>query len=59
MTSFTAGVGKDRSAGMATVSNPWPNGQTEGQVKKLKLCEAHLYPRATIDLLQPRLLSMF
>ena len=35
---------------------PWSNGQTEGQVNKLKLLKRSMYGRAKLDLLRQRLL---
>jgi transposase len=35
----------------------WSNGQTEGQINKLKLVKRQMYGRAKIDLLEARLLS--
>jgi len=36
---------------------PWSNGQTEGQITKLKLGNRQVYGRAEIDLLQARLIG--
>jgi transposase len=36
---------------------PWSNGQTEGQITKLKLVKRQMYGRAKIDLLQARLIG--
>ena len=41
----------------AAISEPWWNGQTEGQVNKLKLVKRQMYDRANIDLLEARLLG--
>lgn len=40
--SFAAGVLKDREAVSAAVSLPWSNGQTEGQITKLKLVKRQM-----------------
>ena len=37
---------------MAGVGLPWSNGQTEGQVNKLKLLKRQMFGRAGIDLLR-------
>jgi len=36
---------------------PWSNGQTEGQITKLKLVKQQMYGRAKVDLLQARLIG--
>jgi transposase len=51
-------VAKDESAVRAAISSPWSNGQTEGQVTKLKLVKRQMYGRAKIDLLQARLIGV-
>lgn len=47
----------DRAAVLAAITEPWSNGQTEGQITKLKLVKRQMYGRAKIDLLQARLLG--
>ena len=47
----------DLVAVRAAVTEPWSNGQTEGQVNKLKLVKRQMYGRAKIDLLEARLLG--
>ena len=55
--SFASGIAKDRTAVVAAISSPWSNGQTEGQITKLKLVKRQMYGRGKIDLLQARLLG--
>jgi transposase len=55
--SFARGVLKDRAAVSAAISLPWSNGQTEGQITKLKLVKRQMYGRGKIDLLQARLIG--
>jgi transposase len=55
--SFARGVVKDEAAVLAAIALPWSNGQTEGQVTKLKLVKRQMYGRAKIDLLQARLIG--
>lgn len=55
--SFARGVARDKAAVLAAITEPWSNGQTEGQVNKLKLVKRQMYGRAKIDLLQARLLG--
>ncbi len=40
----------------AALSSPWSNGQTEGQVNRLKLLKRQMYGRANFDLLTSRFL---
>lgn len=55
--SFAHGVRRDFAAVHAAVSSPWSNGQTEGQVMKLKLVKRQMYGRAKLDLLEARLIG--
>jgi transposase len=55
--SFAGGVAKDKPAVRAAITLPWSNGQTEGQITKLKLVKRQMYGRAKIDLLQARLIG--
>jgi transposase len=55
--SFANGVMKDKTAVRAAIIEPWSNGQTEGQITKLKLVKRQMYGRAKIDLLQARLIG--
>ena len=57
VTSFANGVAKDEAAVRAAITSPWSNGQTEGQVTKLKLVKRQMYGRAKINLLQARLIG--
>jgi len=50
--SFANGVAKDKSAVSAAISSPWSNGQTEGQITKLKLVKRQMYGRGKLDLLE-------
>ncbi|MES0070300.1 transposase [Mesorhizobium sp. M0074] len=55
--SFANGVQKDIAAVRNAIISPWSNGQTEGQITKLKLIKRQMYGRAKIDLLQARLIG--
>jgi transposase len=55
--SFANGVTKDRDAVSAAITSLWSNGQTEGQITKLKLVKRQMYGRAKLDLLQARLIG--
>jgi transposase len=53
---FAQGLAKDGMAVRAALTTPWSNGQTEGQVTKLKLLKRQMYGRASFDLLRRRVL---
>ena len=55
--SFGNGVTKDQEAVRAAILSPWSNGQTEGQITKLKPVNRQMYGRGKIDLLQARLIG--
>ena len=55
--SFATGITRDEAAVRAAITQPWSNGQTEGQITKLKLVKRQMYGRAKIDLLQARLIG--
>lgn len=55
--SFAAGIVADYRAVLAAFSEPWSNGQTEGQITKLKLVKRQMYGRAKLDLLRARLIG--
>jgi len=53
---FAAGLEQDGAAVRAALTTPWSNGQTEGQVTRLKLLKRQMYGRAGFDLLRRRTL---
>ena len=55
---FANGVAKDKAAVAAAISSPWSNGQTEGQICKLKLVKRQMYGRGKLDLLQARVIGI-
>jgi len=55
--SFAKGIIQDRAGVHAALTQPWSNGQTEGQNTKLKLVKRQMYGRAKLDLLRARLLG--
>lgn len=57
LASFGKGVVADLAAVRAALTEPWSNGQTEGQITKLKLVKRQMYGRAKLDLLQARLIG--
>ncbi len=56
--SFANGVTKDRATVVAAIHSTWSNGQTEGQISKLKLVKRQMYGRGKIDRLQARVIGM-
>ncbi len=54
---FGRGVIKDEAAVHAAIKLPWSNGQTEGQITKLKLVKRQMYGRGKLDLLQARMIG--
>jgi transposase len=54
---FANGLPQDLAAVEAALTSPWSNGQTEGQVNKLKLLKRQMYGRAGLDLLRIRILQ--
>jgi transposase len=55
--SFASGVARDEAAVRAAIALPWSNGQTEGQITRLKLVRRQMYGRGKIDLLPARLIG--
>jgi transposase len=41
--SFASGVAKNEAAVRAAITSPWSNGQTEGQIMRLKLVRRQMY----------------
>jgi transposase len=54
---FALGLQQDFAAIYAALSTPWSNGQTEGQVNRLKFIKRQMYGRAKFDLLRLRVLA--
>jgi len=57
LTGFANGIKQDLAAVTNALSLPWSNGQTEGQVNRLKLIKRQMYGRANFDLLRRRVLA--
>jgi transposase len=53
---FARGLGRDEAAIRAGLDLPWSQGQTEGQITRLKLIKRQGYGRAKFDLLRKRVL---
>ena len=57
LASFASGIRRDHAAVRAAIAEPWSNGQTEGQITRLKLVKRQMYGRGKLDLLQARLIK--
>jgi transposase len=53
---FAASLRRDYAAVSAALALPWSNGQTEGQVNRLKLIKRQMFGRAKLELLRARVL---
>jgi transposase len=56
--SFANGITSDFRAVRAALEYEWSNGQTEGQVHRLKLIKRQMYGRGNLDLLRARVLRV-
>lgn len=56
LAAFAQGVRRDLPAIQAAFTSPWSQGQTEGQITRLKLLKRQMYGRANFDLLRQRVL---
>lgn len=54
--SFARGLRRDETAVRAGLDLPWSQGQTEGQITRLKMIKRQGYGRAKFDLLRQRIL---
>ncbi|MCS3863249.1 transposase [Salinibacter ruber] len=53
---FAAGLRQDYTAVRAALTEPWSNGQSEGQINRLKTIEWEMYGRASFNLLRNRVI---
>ena len=58
LASLANGIRADLAAVKAALTDPWSNGQTEGQVTRLKLVKRQMYGRGGLDLLRARLVPV-
>ena len=54
---FARGLKREQSTVEAALTLPHSNGQTEGQINRLKLIKRSMYGRAGFDLLRQRVLG--
>jgi transposase len=57
METFVTKLRQDHAAVLAGLTLPWSQGQTEGQITRLKLLKRSMYGRAKFDLLRQRVLA--
>ncbi len=53
---YVSGRDRDQAAVLAALTREWSNGQTEGQLNRLKPLKRQRYGRANFDLLRKRVL---
>ncbi len=58
MRQFAATLCRDLVAVRNAISEPWSNGQTEGQINRLKTLKRAMYGRAGTELLRARMLPL-
>ena len=58
MQRFAKTIRQDLEAVRNAVSEPWSNGQTGGQINKLKTLKRAMYGRAGVDLLRARMMPL-
>lgn len=58
MRRFAKTLRQDKDAIQNAVMDPWSNGQTEGQINRLKTLKRSMYGRASIELLRARMLPL-
>ncbi len=54
---FAQGIRQDEAAVSAALTQPWSQGQVEGQVNRLKTIKRSMYGRASFRLLRRRVLQ--
>jgi transposase len=55
--SSARGLASDRAAVAAALTEPWSNGQAEGQINRQRMLKRQMYGRANIALLKARLVA--
>ena len=58
MQRFARSLKYDLSAVRNAMTTPWSNGQTEGQINRLKTLKRAMYGRAQVELLRARMLPL-
>jgi transposase len=55
---YAKSIARDLPAAASVIEMPWSNGQTEGQVNRLKMLKRQMYGRAGVVLLKSRMLPL-
>ena len=55
---FVRTLRQDLAAVRNAITETWSNGQTEGQINRLKMLKRAMYGRAGIDLLRARMIPL-
>jgi transposase len=58
MVRYARVISRDLPATANAIEMPWSNGQTEGQVNRLKMLKRQMYGRAGVALLKARMLPL-
>jgi transposase len=58
MLRFAKTIRQDLEAVRNAMSEPWSNGQTEGQINRLKTLKRAMYGRAGVELLRARMMPL-
>ena len=58
MRRFAKTIRQDLEAVRNAMSEPWSNGQTEGQINRLKTLKRAMYGRAGVELLRARMMPL-
>ena len=58
MQRFAKTIRQDLEAVRNAMSEPWSNGQTEGQINRLKTLKRAMYGRAGVELLRARMMPL-
>ena len=58
MQRFAKAIRQDLEAVRNAMSEPWSNGQTEGQINRLKTLKRAMYGRAGVKLLRARMMPL-
>ena len=58
MQRFAKTIRQDLEAARNAMSEPWSNGQTEGQINRLKTLKRAMYGRAGVELLRARMMPL-
>ena len=58
MQRFASTLSNDIQENRNAVAEPWRNGQTEGQINRLKRLKRAMYGRASVELMRARMIPL-